>query len=621
MRFFLLRRLRITTQLILAFSTIILCTGSVTIIDMVISAQQSAIAYHLVNHLYPARINVDEIVTLVNGIDDDGAWYILSHDPIQEEESLQSYEQKVQELRGVLNQTTALSDTLEQRQAMLEFQHFFFDKGAYYDNAQKTFALKRAGQEKKAYMDYTSSPFEPQIQLYASIYINIVEGEIAQQTALEKSYVNIARALDGVLAGLTTLLGGGIAIVVTRSIGYLYRELEEKNALQVETNALLETLAATDALTELPNHGTIVMLLAKELERARRYKRSCSLLFLDLDHFKALNDSYGHSAGDTVLREFSKLIRTGIRDMDNVGRWGGEEFVVILPEKGEDAAIVVAERIRDIVSKSSFAVGGGLHLTCSIGLASYPDHTDNGEALLNAADQAMYGAKHLGRNQVRAINDPAIQSLLTEEMTEGGREDITLLGTVEALSSMLGKRNPSLEQHLQRVATLAGEIALAMKMTGAEARVITLAGKLHDIGKVAISDAILQKSENLVGEEKILMRSHSIVGSEMVSHIPSLRPLVPVIRSHHERWDGMGYPDGLAGEQIPLAARIIAVADAYSKTQIVHSHQQSWDSSVVLQEIQQSAGTQFDPQVVEVLTHLIQEKSEQSQSGHTLIRA
>src|ERR1035438_10164562 len=101
MRFFLLRRLRITTQLILAFSTIILCTGSVTIIDTVISAQQSAIAYRLVNHLYPARINVDEIVTLVNGIDDDGAWYMLSHDPIQEEESLQSYEQKVQELRGV----------------------------------------------------------------------------------------------------------------------------------------------------------------------------------------------------------------------------------------------------------------------------------------------------------------------------------------------------------------------------------------------------------------------------------------------------------------------------------------------------------------------------------------
>ncbi len=437
MQFFFLRRLKITTQLILAFSLIILCMGSVSAIDTMVSAQQSAIAYHLVNHLYPARINANMIVTLVSGIDDDGAWYMLSHDPVQEEESLQSYEQQVQELRIVLSQATKLSDTLEQRQAMLEFQHFFFDKGAYYDNAHSMFALKRADEEKKAYKNYTSSPFMPQIQIYTDIYVNIVEHEIEQQTSQEATDVHIARSLDLSLAVLAVLLGGGIALIVTRSISSLYRNLEEKNALQMETNARLEAFAATDPLTELPNHGSIVTILAQELERARCYNRPCSLLFLDLDHFKALNDSYGHSAGDTVLCEFGRLIRTGIRGMDNVGRWGGEEFVVILPEIGEDEAIVVAERIREIVSKYAFTVGGGLHLTCSIGLACYPDQDE--EVLLNAADQAMYAAKHLGRNQVRTINDPAIQALFTGEVAEGGREEITLLGIVEALSSLLGK--------------------------------------------------------------------------------------------------------------------------------------------------------------------------------------
>jgi diguanylate cyclase (GGDEF)-like protein/putative nucleotidyltransferase with HDIG domain len=613
MQFF-LRRLKITTQLILGFSTIILCMGSVSAIDTAASVQQSAIAYNLVNHLYPARINVNEIVTLINGLDDDGAWYVLSHDPIQQEELLQSYEQKVKELQGVLSQAIKLSDTLEQRQAIIEVQHFFFDKGAYYDNAHNTFALKRAGQEKKAYKNYTASPFAPQIQLYANIYIHIVEREIVQQTLLEQTYVNIARALDLVLAVLAVLLGGGIAIIVTRSISSLYRELEEKNALQVETNVELEALAATDALTKLPNHGAIVTILANELERAKRSKRPCSLLFLDLDHFKALNDSYGHSAGDTVLCKFGGLIRTSLRSMDTVGRWGGEEFVVILPETGENEAMVVAERIREMVSEYSFTVGGGLHLTCSIGLACYPDQADNEELLLNAADQAMYGAKHLGRNQVRTINDPAIQALFTGEVVEGGREEITLLGTVGALSSLLGKRDPSLEQHSQQVATLAGEIALVMNMTEAEARVIALAGKLHDIGKVAIPDAILQKSEKLVDKEMIHMRSHPIVGSEVINHIPSLRPLVPIIRAHHEQWDGNGYPDRLAGEQIPLAARIVAVADTYSKMQMALPHQQSYTSAVALQKIQQSVGTQFDARVVEALIHLVQGKSEQLQS-------
>lgn len=608
MQFLFLRKLKITTQLRLGFSIIILCVVFVSVIDTIVSTQQQAIADHLVNHLYPAYTTVNNIIALMSGLDDDGARYLLSHDPVQEEDSLQSFEQGVHNIKFIVKKAIDLSDTLEQRQAMVEFQHFFFDKGAYYDSTQRAFALKRAGQEKLAYSDYTSGPFAPQIQQYVGIYTSILESEIAQQRAQEEAFVTLAHSLDLGLVSVVVLIGGGIAIIVTRSIYGLYRELEQKSALQAETNVRLEALAATDPLTELPNHRTVVMLLTTELERAKRYQRPCSVLFLDLDYFKALNDGYGHSAGDIVLCEFARLVRTITRSIDIVGRWGGEEFVIILPELGEDEAMEVAERIREVVGKYSFGVGGGLHITCSIGLACYPAHVKNEELLLNAADKAMYGAKHLGRNQVRAVNDPALQTLVGEGIVEGGREEIALLGTVEALSSLLQKRAPSLDRHLQQVAKLAGELAQAMDMPEAEVRFITLAGRLQDIGKVAVPDGVLHKADSLAEEEQLDMISHPIVGSEVVQHIPSLRPLVPIIRSHHERWDGKGYPDGLAGEHIPLASRIIAVADAYTVLLVGQPDAPAYTPAVALQRIQQGVGTYFDPQVVVALTHLAQKK-------------
>lgn len=613
MKFLFLRKLKITTQLRLGFSMIIVCMLFVGVIDTLVSAQQQAIADRLVNHLYPAYITVNTIVPLMNGLDDDGAWYLLSHDPVQELELLQSFERKVQILNVTVKKAISLSDTLEQRQAMIEFQHFFFDPGAYYDSAHHAFALKRAGQTQLAYSSYTSSPFGAQIQQYSNIYTSSLQNEIARQTAQEKNAVILARVLDLGLVSLAALAGAVIATVVTRSIYGLYQELEQKNALQAETNIRLEALAATDPLTELPNHRTIVKHLTTEMERARRYQRPCSLLFLDLDYFKALNDGYGHAAGDVVLCEFATLVGTIIRGIDVVGRWGGEEFVVILPELGEDEAAEVAERIREVVSKYSFSVGGGLHLTCSIGLACYPDHAENEELLLNAADQAMYGAKHLGRNQVRAINDPALQTLFGKGAAEGGRDEIALLGTVEALSALLQKRAPSLALHLQQVSVLAGELAGAMGMTEAEVRIITLGCRLLDIGKVTVSDTVLRQADSQSEEELSYTRNHPIVGSEVVQHIPSLRPLVPIIRSHHERWDGKGYPDGLAGEHIPLAARIIAVADAYIA---LVRPDKSICPPAALQRIQQHAGTHFDPRVVITLAQLT---APQNQS--TLIEA
>jgi diguanylate cyclase (GGDEF)-like protein len=318
-------------------------------------------------------------------------------------------------------------------------------------------------------------------------------------------------------------------------------ELAERNQAEARQRVLQErilALATTDPVTELPNHRALLARLEQELERARRYSRACSLLFLDLDHFKALNDGYGHTTGDAVLCEFAGLLRAQLRGMDTVGRWGGEEFVAILPELQADEALALAETVRATAAAHTFSAGGGLHLTCSVGMASYPTHAQEREGLLSAADHAMYGAKRFGRNQVRVAHDPAVLVLFSQNHSEDGREEAALVGMVEALATLVEARDSSTGRHSQQVADLVLQLVCALGLLTTEAQMIALASRLHDVGKVAIPDAVLRKPGCLTEEEWELMRMHPVVGADIVSHIPALRPLAPVIRAHHERWDG-----------------------------------------------------------------------------------
>ena len=387
-----------------------------------------------------------------------------------------------------------------------------------------------------------------------------------------------------------------------------YRDITERKQAEERQRVLQErilALATTDPVTGLLNHRALLDRLDQELERAHRYERSCSLLFLDLDHFKALNDGYGHAVGDALLTEFADLVRTQLRRIDTLGRWGGEEFVVLLPELQAEEALHAAEAVRAIVAAHPFRVGGGLHLTCSIGLASYPLHAQEREGWLSAADQAMYGAKRFGRNQVRVANDPAVLALFSASPAEGGREEAMLLGMAEALVSLVEARDHVTGRHSQQVADLVFQLALALGWPASEAQMLALAGKLHDVGKIAIPDAVLQKPGALTEEEWALIRIHPVVGADVVSHIPALRPLAPVIRAHHERWDGQGYPDRLAGEAIPLGARILMVVDAYLAMSIDRPYRKAYAPAVALTELQRCAGSQFDPQVVEALVSLL----------------
>jgi diguanylate cyclase (GGDEF)-like protein len=407
--------------------------------------------------------------------------------------------------------------------------------------------------------------------------------------------------------GVTIGGAGLIGLVLARQVlalvenNRLYRALATEHSALAAANAQLEALATTDPLTGLANHRAMVGALEHEVERSRRYDRGYAALFLDIDHFKALNDSYGHGAGDAALREFAEVVRAASRNVDILGRWGGEEFLVLVPEADRETALSAAERIRAAVAAHSFAVGGGCHLTCSVGFAIYPDDADDRDTLVARADQAMYAAKRLGRNQVRWANDEAVDALLGEMGGEGSREEAALMGTVEALATLVGARDQYAGKHLHEVTDLSLRLALSLGLNTSEARMVGLAGRLYDVGKVAVPDTVLLKPGRLTEDEWRKIQTHPVVGADVIGRVPALRALQPAIRAHHERWDGTGYPDGLAGEAIPLTARILAVADAYraitSDRPYAEAHSPEW----ALAELRRCAGSQFDPTVVAIL--------------------
>jgi diguanylate cyclase (GGDEF)-like protein len=419
----------------------------------------------------------------------------------------------------------------------------------------------------------------------------------------------LASFSPGRLSESLLVLQSFMGIMAVTSI-ILAAVMAERRELEQHKQERILALATTDPVTALPNHRALIARFDQELERAQRYERACSILFLDLDHFKALNDGYGHTVGDAVLCELADLVRTQLRGMDTVGRWGGEEFIVILPELSAKDALHLAEEIRTTVATHTFHVGGGLHLTCSVGLASYPVHAQEREGLLRAADQAMYAAKRFGRNQVRGANDPAIPALFTASPPESGREEAALVGAAEALVILVEARDHLTGQHSHQVAALVFQLTLALGLPVSEAQMLSLAGRLHDVGKVAVPDTILQKPGELTEEEWALMQTHPAVGADVVSHIPALRPLAPVIRAHHERWDGQGYPDQLAEEAIPFGARILMVVDAYLTMIMDRPYRKACAPSSALAELRRCASSQFDPQVVEALARLLRYSEE-----------
>lgn len=408
--------------------------------------------------------------------------------------------------------------------------------------------------------------------------------------------------------------GGGLAVLILMvlrqlltlyQVGALQRQLQVKNRSLSMLNTYLEEQATRDALTGLPNHRTVVEKLDEALTNARKTRGSCGVIFMDVDEFKSINDTYGHITGDTVLTNFSAVVKSGLRANDWVGRWGGEEFVAILPDTEPLETLNLAEGLRKRVDQHVLAGNGEVNVTCSLGVANYPQDAHDREELIAQADNAMYAAKRLGRNQTRSAHEPLVQTLENTESEHKAAAQVESQAMIEALLASLAARDPDTVQHMHRVSALALNLALALGVDNNEAHLVSVGGLLHDIGKLAIPDAILGKPGKLEEHERTSILQHPAIGATILQSIHSLQAAAPIVRAHHEQINGLGYPDGLRGDEIPLAARIVAVADVYDAMTSARPYQAAKSSSEALRILQKGAGTHFDPRVVETLTSLL----------------
>jgi len=386
--------------------------------------------------------------------------------------------------------------------------------------------------------------------------------------------------------------------------------------------------AITDAVTGLPNHRAVMSKLDEVLSHCQRARSSCAVLFVDLDHFKRVNDTYGHRAGDAILCEVAERLRNGIRLEDFVGRYGGEEFAIILTGMDVLGASQVADRLlialnsqpccreaTDTHSPVTIAITG------SIGVSVYQLHGTTREELIESADRAMYQAKIGGRNRV-CIADVEIPSLSNDVGTRGRasgplafdapgmkEQDMKEIIGLQALTAAAAARDGDTCIHAHRLVELAVATARKLRQNDRELHMLRLGAILHDIGKIGIPDAILHKPGPLTDEEWKIMRSHPDIGRHILEEIGGVfNQLAEVVVAHHERWDGAGYPMKLAGEAIPLHARILTVVDSFDAMTSRRVYREPMSIEAARAELQRCSGTQFDPHVVAAFLSVLDEQ-------------
>ena len=329
----------------------------------------------------------------------------------------------------------------------------------------------------------------------------------------------------------------------------------------------------TDSLTGLFNRGKLVYDLDRLLSSDQPSPHLLSIL--DLDGFKAYNDAFGHPAGDALLVRLGHQLAASVGEGGRAYRMGGDEFAVLIPGHAAEAAPAVEAGAAALSEQ-----GEGFRVTCSSGSAELPAEATDRSTALQLADQRMYGQKDSRRPSA------------------GGEVEAVLI-------RVLNQRAPELGDHGNAVRTLAVAIGRDMGLLDGELGALSRASELHDIGKIAIPDAILSKPTPLDDEEWEFIRQHTILGERIVSAAPSLASVGRLIRASHERWDGAGYPDGLSAEEIPRAARIIFACDAYDAITAERPYSPARGPETALEELRRGAGSQFDPEVVTALERVL----------------
>jgi diguanylate cyclase (GGDEF)-like protein len=449
-------------------------------------------------------------------------------------------------------------------------------------------------------------------------------------------------------------------------LGVLNVESRDENAFAPQDVLILNTLAdllatalhnsfvfqklqqqsITDGLTGIKTRRFFWEALSSEWKRASRSGRPFSVVLIDLDKFKEVNDSLGHLEGDLVLARVGRLLEQKCRQSNVVARYGGDEFIILMPETGIEQAQVLAERLRLWLATDPMLEEH--HITGSFGVASFPVHGFSMEDLIRVADEGMYVSKHAGGNQVSTSDafgeGSAVQRQLVSGYIEGflqrehngpehleelvgtlrklcGREDDedqrAMREAVEALSRAAELREHNAAGHGEQTSHFAGIIARGLNLSEQEVENVTFAARVHDVGKLFVPERILNKAGSLREDEFAVIKTHPQIGAEVSRAIPEIGPVAQAIESHHEAFDGSGYPFGLKGENIPLYGRIVAVADAYVNMTSDRSFAPPKTDEQAMAELGKMSGTRFDGMIVRLLARLLKMERASSLGGAT----
>jgi len=413
---------------------------------------------------------------------------------------------------------------------------------------------------------------------------------------------------------------------VKNDIAKSRRELVTANRTLVKSNKRLERLILKDYHTGLFNRRYLEDAIEKELSIARRHGQPFSVIMLDIDYFKSINDAYGHKFGDIVLKHMAVTLKKSVRRHDTVIRFGGEEFIIIAPRTDRSTGLLLAQRL--LITINTQNLGNRRHilsLKTSIAVASYPEDGTimEGMDLIYIADQILRKVKEYGGNRVYSSKNMEKGESRTEEEKESTidvkslknkverlakRANQCLVEVVFAFAKTIGLKDRYAPRRLESTARYAEGIAREMGMPRDEIELVRKAAILHDLGKVGIGEEVLRKKAKLSKEEYELIRKHPQIGADILKPVKFLRDIIPHIQYHHERWDGKGYPSGLKGEEIPLGARIISLVDNYQSLTSNRPYRKSYSEKKALQIIRAGAGKEYDPKTVEAFFRVVENR-------------
>ncbi len=394
-------------------------------------------------------------------------------------------------------------------------------------------------------------------------------------------------------------------------------ELQARIGIVLQMTELQERLlllANTDELTGLSNRRRFFEVLEREVLQTKIRGGSIAVMMFDVDHFKNINDTYGHLNGDKVLQQVGKILNENIYPLDIAARYGGEEFVVLMPGMPVEVATQRAQKLRMMIDKYQWEIDNKrISITCSAGVAVFngADATDPYE-LIRKADEALYAAKHRGRNcvvpydqlnpedKVQAHQDEDFRELQSKISSLALQVRGQTLGIISAFTKAIIVKDPYLASHVENVRVYAMSIAKQMDVSELLIEQLHTAAILHDLGKIIIPNNILHKTTALTDDERRIVQRHPIASADILAPIGIFGQEIVIIRHHHENFDGTGYPNGLVGKNIPVGSRILAVANTFdSMTSAKPWDPTSKSADDAIGEIVSLSGAQFDPEVVD----------------------